>query len=453
MGRAVIREKRRQIKKDIAAFLNIQKHYFPTLIEEIRSVLDKRHQSYIDYAIEVILYTMILKNACSIVSMQEMNNAFNVDECVKNIYKILNLPEKDFLPCYVAINDCLAKLPNEELEKIRKRMIYSLIRKKSFDEAKFMGTHWLVIVDATQLFTFNERHCEHCLTKTVNKGKPNEKTYYYHMVLEAKIVLGEHLVASIATDFIENKNENPSKQDCEINAFKRLAMSLKTMFPRLPICLLGDSLYACEPVFEICKKNNWEFLIRYKDGSIPTLAEDYNAILNMGEGEEKTVSVEQICKRKPTIVEKHKMKWVNDLDYNGYKVAVMELEIEKDGKKWKEFQWVSSQRIRITTAKEFAETGRKRWLIENEGFNIQKNHRFIITHANSLNYNAMKNHYLLTQIADMLVQLYENGVDGIKLIYRTIKNIAEGLLDSLQRQRLAEEDLAYDRMQIRKSDI
>ena len=33
----------------------------------------------------------------------------------------------------------------------------------------------------------------------------------------------------------------------------------------------------------------------------------------------------------------------------------------------------------------------------------------MITHANSLNYNAMKNHYLITQIADILMQLYENG--------------------------------------------
>jgi len=161
------------------------------------------------------------------------------------------------------------------------------------------------------------------------------------------------------------------------------------MFPRLQICILGDSLYVCEPVFEICK------------------------------------------------------------DYNGYNVAVMELEIEKDKKKWKKFQWISSQPIRITTAKEFADTGRKRWLIENEGFNIQKNHRYIITHANSLDYNAMKNHCLLTQLADMLVQLYETGEKGVKLLYSTIKKIAEALLDSLQRQSLTTEDLTFAKMQVR----
>lgn len=199
-------------------------------------------------------------------SMQEMVAEFNEDECVKNIYKILGLEEKEYLPHYVTINGCLFKLDTQELEKIRKGMIYNLIHKKSFDDGKFLGAYWLIIVDATQLFCFKKRHCEHCLTKTIKKGTDDKKTIYYHQVLEAKIVLGDDLVISIATEFIENEKENVSKQDCERTSFKQLAESLKRMFPRLPICLMGDSLYASEPVFEIWHKNKWEVLIRYKDG-------------------------------------------------------------------------------------------------------------------------------------------------------------------------------------------
>nr|WP_308624411.1 hypothetical protein [uncultured Eisenbergiella sp.] len=50
-------------------------------------------------------------------------------------------------------------------------------------------------------------------------------------------------------------------------------------------------------------------------------------------------------------------------------------------------------------AKEFAQVGRSRWRTENKGFNMKKNIRYDIEHANSLNYNWMKYHYLLTQIA------------------------------------------------------
>lgn len=450
LTRAEKREIKRTLKNEIKEFLKIQAHYFPELIQDIKNVMDSRNQSYITYEIEVILYMMILKNACSIESMQEMSDEFNIDECVKNIYKILGLEEREYLPHYVTVNDCLKKLDNTELEKLRKKMIYGLIRKKSFDHAKFLGKHWLVIVDATQLFSFKKRHCEHCLTKTYKKGTDEEYTIYYHQVLEAKIVLDDDMVVSIATEFIGNEAENMTKQDCEINSFKRLSKSLKDMFPRLPICILGDSLYACGPVFDICKKNKWEFLIRYKDGSIPTLAEEYKEINEMEENEEEVIEIEYMYKRKPKVKATHKMKWVNDLYYQGHKVAVMELEIEKNQKKWKEFQWVTSMDVTNWTAGEFAETGRKRWLIENEGFNIQKNYRYMITHANSLNYNAMKNHYLLTQLADVLVQLYENGVKGIKLIKRTIEKISEGLLDSIKNQQLKEEDFIYEKFQVRR---
>lgn len=83
------------------------------------------------------------------------------------------LEEKEFLPHYVTINECLSRLDNKELEKVRKKMIYGIILKRSFEYGKFLGEKWLVIVDATQLFSFKERHC---LNKTINKGPPEEKT-------------------------------------------------------------------------------------------------------------------------------------------------------------------------------------------------------------------------------------------------------------------------------------
>ena len=173
----------------------------------------------------------------------------------------------------------------------------------------------------------------------------------------------------------------------------------------------------------------------------------------MDENGEKTVTVEEIHKRKPNIQTIHKMKWVNDLDYSGHTVSVMELGIEKGKKEWKAFQWVTSLGITARTAAEFAGAGRKRWLIENEGFNIQKNMRYYITHANSLNYEAMKNHYLLTQLADILLQLYERGVKGLRAIKRTIKEISDGLYESLKNHQLTTENMQFDRMQVRQEPI
>lgn len=84
---------------------------------------------------------------------------------------------------------------------------------------------WMVIFDATGLFHFKERRCPHCLKKVLNKGTEDEQAVYCHHVLEAKLVLGEGFAVSIGTEFIENENEDVSKNDCETKAFKRLAFS------------------------------------------------------------------------------------------------------------------------------------------------------------------------------------------------------------------------------------
>ena len=165
----------------------------------------------------------------------------------------------------------------------------------------------------------------------------------------------------------------------------------------------------------------------------------------------KIIDIEKIHKLKPRELKKHQIRWVNGLLYNNHKVAVLELAIEGDKGEESRFQWVTSLRVDVRNAPEFAQTGRKRWLIENEGFNIQKNIRYFITHANSLDYAAMKNHYLLTQISDMLLQLYERGVKGLKIIKRTLKKISEGLLECLRKQEITDKDLEFKRIQIRKA--
>lgn len=50
--------------------------------------------------------------------------------------------------------------------------------------------------------------------------KGNEYKEYSTYVLEAKLVVGD-LVFSIGSEFVENEDENVTKQDCEIKAFKQ----------------------------------------------------------------------------------------------------------------------------------------------------------------------------------------------------------------------------------------
>jgi hypothetical protein len=46
------------------------------------------------------------------------------------------------------------------------------------------------------------------------------------------------------SEFIENPGDKVTTQGCELKAFYRLAERLKTQFPRLPILLSMDGLFA-----------------------------------------------------------------------------------------------------------------------------------------------------------------------------------------------------------------
>src|SRR4030067_920713 len=97
------------------------------------------------------------------------------------------------------------------------------------------------------VLSFPQRHCPYCLTRRLSNGE----ILFSHPVLEAKLVTANGFVFSLMTEFIENADLQGGKQDCELKAFYRLAKRLKVRFPRLPICLLLDGLYAGGPTFRL----------------------------------------------------------------------------------------------------------------------------------------------------------------------------------------------------------
>lgn len=76
------------------------------------------------------------------------------------------------------------------------------------------------------------------------------------------------------------------------------------------------------------------------------------------------------------------------------------------GKEEHGFRWITNIVLTKKKPEEMVCAGRRRWKIENEGFNNRKNGIYDIGHLNSRDSNAMKNYYLLTQIADIMMLLY-----------------------------------------------
>jgi hypothetical protein len=381
----------------------------------------------------------MMKQACGLVSMRDIDkeSTLNKDEVRENIMIYLGITHLEELPHYDTINNFLEKLDPNELEQIRFYMIRQLISKKVFEKDRLTEGknrpnpikkhYWTVAVDATNLHTFSNRHSEAYTSKNHTAGG----TKYYAQVLEAKLVFG-NIVISLASEFIDNEQAKTDKQDCELTAFKRLAKKIKKAFPKLPICLLADSLYPSQPVFEICKANGWRYLLRYKAGKIPTITQGYE----FGQEEPEFQEYNEGIEKGGTTV-----YWRNKIEYRGFKVNVLEM-YEKDSNGINQsYVFISDIKVDKYNADNLANAGRSRWKIENQGFNRQKNEIYFIEHANSWNYNAQKNHYLMAQITDIVMILFEKGDQYFKEKKKGTKEKSSQLLVALREHLLTSEDL------------
>ena len=409
------RKERRNLKKEINIFsdvVNILKQYFPKLVDKFEKLTDTRHQSYIEYQMSVITITRLLGLLCGIKSMRNTTEKLNTEETIKNISNLLGI-ELEEIPHYDTINNVFENIEIEELRKIQKYMVITLIRSKMFDKYRYKGKYFQIVIDGTGIMSFKERHCKHCLKKTYNKGTEEEKTIYYHYVLEAKLVVGD-IVISLDSEFVENEKEDIEKQDCEIRAFYRMAKRIKKEYPKLPIIISGDALYACEPVITTCKENKWEYILRLKEERLKLLGEEIKCL-------EKAEKQEEI-------------KYWNNLKYGEVRTE-KEANVIKYYEKKKEiiteFMWITSFKITEKNKKELVYYGRQRWKIENEGFNMQKNGTFDIEHIYSMNYNAMKAHYFFIQFAHTIRQLLEKGVKYVKELKMSIKEVSASITQAL----------------------
>lgn len=405
--------KEKRAKKEEINILNdliiVINQYFPELINKFNGLTDLRNQSYIKYKMKVIFIVRLMGLMCEMKSMQGMTRELNTEEAIKNIAQICEL-ELEEIPHCDTINNVFEQVKVSEIEEIRKYMINKLIRGKIIKKFLVRDKYYHIIIDGTGLATSRKKYNENCLVK--NKTDKNGKEYeeYSTYVLEAKLVVGD-MVFSIGSEFVENGETKEEKQDCEIKAFKRLAEKIKKEYPRLKIIISGDALYACKPVIDICKENEWKYIIRFKEGAIPSLYKEFETIV--AKENEST---------------KANYKYVTKLDYQEEKINVIKY---IEAKKKTEFVYMTDLPITNKNIESSIKLGRKRWKIENEGFNIQKNGTFDIGHLYSRNQVAIKVHYLMIQIAHILRQLLEKGIKEIKELKLKLKEISQTLKQTL----------------------
>lgn len=391
-------------------------HFVPEFWRALACVKDPRHPFFIAYPIEMELLVVLLMFVTKLGSRRSVKYklgtpvfAANLQALCEQLYPKAWRPFPDSVPHGDTLNYLLKGVAPREIHVLRRLVIRSLIRKRALESFRLLNRYYPVAVDGTGQLVFQEKHCDRCIRRT-HEGR----TLYYHPVVEAKLALENGLALSVGTAFVENVAAGASKQDCETKGFYRLAKDLKGDFPMLDICLLLDGLFANGPVIKLCKRNRWACIITFKEGSLPAVWQEYQAL--KGLAPENLLVVERPdCKQT--------FRWINDIDFDGLTVNAFEC-LEETAEGVTPFVWLTGLRVTASNVVELAgKGGRRRWKIENEGFNTQKNGGYELEHAYSTNATAVKNFYLLLQIAHLISQLMEKGSMLRKRIRETMGSL------------------------------
>ena len=377
-------------------FLTINRH-FPNLYNSLREIEDCRRKS--EYELIELLVACIAMFIFKEGSRNAFNNDRDSEQFEKNYRKIFKLR----FPHMDTVNNVMQKLKEEKLENLKKDMLKFILAKKILHRFRFQK-HWFVVaIDGTGVISSSKRHCKYCSTKTSKNGKVT----YYHTVLEAKLVCSNGFSLSLETEWSDNSYNDNNKQDCEAKAFIRLSKKLKKNYPRLPICIVADGLYPNQTFFNICEKNNWNYIVTLKDGNLKTLWKEIESTFQRHNENKRSA----ICPKSGNNRISQNYRWVNGLCYKRFKlswVECVETKINTKTEKKTEtcFTHICSFSVSAGTVREISTTGRLRWKIENEGFNVQKNQGYNLEHRYSRNSMiAGKNYYQCMQIAHLINQL------------------------------------------------
>jgi hypothetical protein len=230
----------------------------------------------------------------------------------------------------------------------------------------------LVAWDGTEYFCSQKLGCPHCL----RRNRANGKVESYHTLLAATAVAPGHAkVVPLFPEFIAPQ-DGAEKQDCERNAAKRWhAKHAGRLRPLRPV-YLGDDLFACDPIVKMLADAGDDFIFTCKETS-------HKALYDFIAGAEPERHIETI--RKGKTVETRRYRWIIDVPLRDGKDAALvnwiALDIfDRHGRVKYSIAWVTSLPVTKANVAAIAAAGRARWKIENETFNVMKNHGYELEH-------------------------------------------------------------------------
>jgi len=386
----------------------------PLILNGLKKIPDHRNPKKIKHKMTVLMLYGLLMFVFQFASRREVNREMTRPVFEKNLQAFF--PELETLPHSDTLYRVLKKIKIEQLERIQIDVLNNLIRKKKF-KRYLINNCYPVAIDGSQKLArkvlFTEELLQRKKRKKINKNNENnleeeDEYQYYVYVLEANLSFHNGMVIPLLSEFLEYQlgDQQNSKQDCELRAFRRLCKKIKHYFSHLPIILLLDGLYANGPLMSYCQKKNWQYMIVLQGADLKTVWREFHSLCAV----EKNNQYQQECKGR-----KQSFTWINNIEYdfeNGKKTMLVHLvvcdehwqEVDQFGEveeKYSRHAWLSSREIKTHNVHERCNLGaRYRWGIE-ANFLVEKHQGYHYEHCFSLNWNALKGYHCLMRLAHL----------------------------------------------------
>ena len=211
------------------------------------------------------------------------------------------------------------------------------------------------------------------------------------------------------------------KQDCEINAAKRLLPKIRQDHPRMNFIWLADSLYATDPFIRLITEQEEDYIFRVQKGDHKHLFSTIDSMdyKSYKAGGKTSTVVHHYYENVP-------LNGSSDITVNVIRAYVVSQ--DKHGKQKSTIAgvWITNISLNDNVVADITTAARSRWKVENECFNALKNSGYELTH----NWGHKKGEsfviYHLIMLAFYIHQILEMTDWLFKLcrkVSRTYKNL------------------------------
>ncbi len=274
------------------------------------------------------------------------------------------------------IRSVLDEVPPEELYGMFETVFNTLVTNGTVDGFRSIGNDVLVTLDGTEYYRSERISCSRCHSSQQSNGK----TSYKHMLITPAIVkAGRGEVLALAPEFIR-KADGEGKGENEITAAKRWIAKMGDRLSPLSVTIMGDDLYANQPVLSLVREKEMNFLCVCK-------AESHKYLYECIESHRKAGELDGLVSREWTGKEHHTSvyEWIEDIPLRSSDDAMLVgwvsvLITNYAGKEIYRNSFITSHPLSAESVASVVAAGRARWKVENEDINTLKTKGYNLEH-------------------------------------------------------------------------